>query len=95
MDIAALFQAKLEEELASREEILLPMYHQVAVKFVDLHDTPDRMQEKGCIDVSQRHHYISTTSCSVSCYISLPVLPLITQLHVLLNTSSSDPLIKY
>ena len=35
-----------------REEELSPMYHQVAVKFVDLHDTPGRMQEKGCIDVS-------------------------------------------
>lgn len=27
----------------------MPIYHQVAVQFVDLHDTPGRMQEKGAI----------------------------------------------
>ncbi|NXO40372.1 ACACB carboxylase, partial [Locustella ochotensis] len=32
-----------------REELLLPVYHQVAVRFADLHDTPGRMQEKGVI----------------------------------------------
>ncbi|NXT19294.1 ACAC carboxylase, partial [Syrrhaptes paradoxus] len=32
-----------------REELLLPMYYQVAVCFADLHDTPGRMQEKGVI----------------------------------------------
>ncbi|NWQ59325.1 ACACB carboxylase, partial [Neopipo cinnamomea] len=32
-----------------REELLLPVYHQVAVCFADLHDTPGRMQEKGVI----------------------------------------------
>ncbi|TSL34519.1 Acetyl-CoA carboxylase [Bagarius yarrelli] len=31
------------------EEFLLPIYHQVAVQFADLHDTPGRMQEKGVI----------------------------------------------
>ncbi|XP_052451769.1 acetyl-CoA carboxylase isoform X2 [Carassius gibelio] len=39
----------LEAKLKSREEFLLPIYHQVAVQFVDLHDTPGRMQEKGVI----------------------------------------------
>ncbi|XP_034026120.1 acetyl-CoA carboxylase isoform X2 [Thalassophryne amazonica] len=39
----------LESKLKAREEFLLPMYHQVAVQFVDLHDTPGRMQEKGVI----------------------------------------------
>ncbi|KAJ8286073.1 hypothetical protein GJAV_G00034250 [Gymnothorax javanicus] len=39
----------LEGKLKAREEFLLPMYHQVAVQFVDLHDTPGRMQEKGVI----------------------------------------------
>ncbi|CAH2295134.1 acetyl- carboxylase 2 isoform X4 [Pelobates cultripes] len=38
-----------EKKLKAREELLLPMYHQVAVKFADLHDTPGRMQEKGVI----------------------------------------------
>ncbi|XP_041854600.1 acetyl-CoA carboxylase isoform X2 [Melanotaenia boesemani] len=43
-------QAKeLEAKLKEREEFLLPIYHQVAVQFVDLHDTPGRMQEKGVI----------------------------------------------
>ncbi|NXW84959.1 ACAC carboxylase, partial [Alopecoenas beccarii] len=32
-----------------REELLLPVYYQVAVCFADLHDTPGRMQEKGVI----------------------------------------------
>ncbi|XP_053325093.1 acetyl-CoA carboxylase 2 isoform X2 [Spea bombifrons] len=40
---------QLEMKLKAREEMLLPIYHQVAVKFADLHDTPGRMQEKGVI----------------------------------------------
>ncbi|XP_023198872.1 acetyl-CoA carboxylase 2 isoform X2 [Xiphophorus maculatus] len=40
---------ELEKKLKAREEFLLPIYHQVAVQFVDLHDTPGRMQEKGVI----------------------------------------------
>ncbi|XP_047447248.1 acetyl-CoA carboxylase isoform X2 [Mugil cephalus] len=40
---------ELESKLKAREEFLLPIYHQVAVQFVDLHDTPGRMQEKGAI----------------------------------------------
>lgn len=39
----------LEESMRKREEILAPMYHQVAVHFADLHDTPTRMKEKGVI----------------------------------------------
>ncbi|XP_061527646.1 acetyl-CoA carboxylase isoform X4 [Phycodurus eques] len=39
----------LEAKLKAREEFLLPIYHQVAVQFADLHDTPGRMQEKGVI----------------------------------------------
>ncbi|XP_031712065.1 acetyl-CoA carboxylase isoform X1 [Anarrhichthys ocellatus] len=41
---------ELESKLKAREEFLLPIYHQVAVQFVDLHDTPGRMQEKGVIN---------------------------------------------
>uniref|UniRef100_A0A8C9MV26 acetyl-CoA carboxylase n=1 Tax=Serinus canaria TaxID=9135 RepID=A0A8C9MV26_SERCA len=40
---------QLEKQLKAREELLLPVYHQVAVHFADLHDTPGRMQEKGVI----------------------------------------------
>uniref|UniRef100_A0A2K6UBF6 acetyl-CoA carboxylase n=1 Tax=Saimiri boliviensis boliviensis TaxID=39432 RepID=A0A2K6UBF6_SAIBB len=37
----------LEGQLKAREDLLLPIYHQVAVQFADLHDTPGRMLEKG------------------------------------------------
>uniref|UniRef100_A0A3Q3IDI1 acetyl-CoA carboxylase n=1 Tax=Monopterus albus TaxID=43700 RepID=A0A3Q3IDI1_MONAL len=40
---------ELETKLKEREEFLLPIYHQVALQFADLHDTPGRMQEKGVI----------------------------------------------
>ncbi|XP_074868764.1 acetyl-CoA carboxylase 2 isoform X2 [Carettochelys insculpta] len=40
---------ELEKQLKAREEHLLPIFHQVAVQFADLHDTPGRMQEKGVI----------------------------------------------
>uniref|UniRef100_A0A8C4PAL5 acetyl-CoA carboxylase n=1 Tax=Dromaius novaehollandiae TaxID=8790 RepID=A0A8C4PAL5_DRONO len=40
---------ELEKQLKAREELLLPVYYQVAVRFADLHDTPGRMQEKGVI----------------------------------------------
>ncbi|XP_067395559.1 acetyl-CoA carboxylase 2 isoform X1 [Emydura macquarii macquarii] len=40
---------ELEKQLKAREELLLPIFHQVAVQFADLHDTPGRMQEKGVI----------------------------------------------
>ncbi|CAN7995548.1 unnamed protein product [Ixodes hexagonus] len=42
-------KATLEAELRKRETQLLPMYHQVALSFADLHDMPARMQEKGVI----------------------------------------------
>ncbi|KAK6633678.1 hypothetical protein RUM44_004285 [Polyplax serrata] len=38
-----------EKKIKARETFLTPMYHQVAVQFADLHDTPERMHEKGCI----------------------------------------------
>ncbi|XP_064490125.1 acetyl-CoA carboxylase-like isoform X4 [Ornithodoros turicata] len=40
---------QLQKELSKREQQLLPMYHQVALTFADLHDLPARMQEKGVI----------------------------------------------
>ncbi|XP_073990346.1 acetyl-CoA carboxylase isoform X3 [Rhodnius prolixus] len=42
-------KAALDEKIQNREKYLIPMYHQVAVHFADLHDTPERMQEKGVI----------------------------------------------
>ena len=42
---------QLEQQIVDREKFLMPMYHQVAVHFADLHDTPERMQEKGAIMV--------------------------------------------
>lgn len=44
---------ELEKQLRAREELLLPIYHQVAVHFADLHDTPGKMQERGVITVKQ------------------------------------------
>lgn len=44
-------QVEVEQKIAEREKYLLPMYHQVAVNFADLHDTPERMHEKGTITV--------------------------------------------
>ncbi|XP_067945833.1 acetyl-CoA carboxylase-like [Watersipora subatra] len=43
-------KTELEKELSQREEVLAPIYHQIAISFADLHDTPGRMQEKGCIN---------------------------------------------
>ncbi|KAL1454989.1 hypothetical protein WDU94_009115 [Cyamophila willieti] len=42
-------KSRLENKIAEREKYLAPMYHQVAIHFADLHDTPERMLEKGCI----------------------------------------------
>jgi acetyl-CoA carboxylase / biotin carboxylase 1 len=39
----------LEKQLQARENYLLPIYHQVAVQFADLHDTPGRMLNKNVI----------------------------------------------
>merc|ERR1719283_299670 len=42
-------RAQLDEKLKRREEQLAGVYHQVAVQFAELHDTPVRMKEKGTI----------------------------------------------
>jgi len=39
----------IENELHERESSLMGMYHQVALSFADLHDTPVRMFENNCI----------------------------------------------
>ncbi|KAK1331292.1 hypothetical protein QTO34_009243 [Cnephaeus nilssonii] len=49
-ELSAAERKELENKLKEREEFLLPIYHQVAVQFADLHDTPGRMQEKGVIN---------------------------------------------
>ncbi|XP_037086840.1 LOW QUALITY PROTEIN: acetyl-CoA carboxylase-like [Pollicipes pollicipes] len=48
-EISAERRLELERRLAAREQHLLPVYHQVAIQFADLHDTPVRMLEKGVI----------------------------------------------
>ena len=45
----SLEQEDLEQRVKVREEQLAGVYHQVAVKFAELHDTPVRMKEKGCV----------------------------------------------
>uniref|UniRef100_A0A8C9FBW8 acetyl-CoA carboxylase n=1 Tax=Pavo cristatus TaxID=9049 RepID=A0A8C9FBW8_PAVCR len=48
-ELSAADRKDLESKLKEREEFLTPIYHQVAMQFADLHDTPGRMQEKGAI----------------------------------------------
>ncbi|KAM9625723.1 acetyl-CoA carboxylase 2 isoform 2-T2 [Morphnus guianensis] len=48
-ELSEVQRRELEKQLKAREELLLPMYYQVAMHFADLHDTPGRMQEKGVI----------------------------------------------
>lgn len=40
---------EIQAKIASRERKLIPVYHQVALHFADLHDTPRRMLAKGVI----------------------------------------------
>lgn len=49
LNIDAKERGKIEAEICTRENILESIYHQVAVHFADLHDTPERMLEKNCI----------------------------------------------
>ncbi|XP_043262709.1 acetyl-CoA carboxylase isoform X1 [Colletes gigas] len=42
-------RTEIEAEIHKREQQLDPIYHQVAVHFADLHDTPERMFEKNAI----------------------------------------------
>jgi acetyl-CoA carboxylase/biotin carboxylase 1 len=41
--------AVIENKIQERTQALMHVYHTVAVHFADLHDTPERMLEKGCI----------------------------------------------
>lgn len=41
--------SELEIQIKERVNALLHVYHTVAVHYADLHDTPERMLEKGCI----------------------------------------------
>lgn len=49
-------------QLSKREEHLLPLYHQVAIQFADLHDTAGRMQKKGVINVRSHTLHACLTS---------------------------------
>lgn len=40
----------IEEKIKKRINVLIQVYHTVAVHFADLHDTPERMLEKQCIN---------------------------------------------
>lgn len=41
---------ELETKIKKRTHDMLQVYHTVAVHFADLHDTPERMLEKQCIN---------------------------------------------
>lgn len=55
----------LEGQLKAREQLLLPIYHQVAVQFASLHDKPICMLEKGALTVRAR-------GCGAGCEGSSP-----------------------
>lgn len=57
-ELSAEERLRIETVVAEREQFLMPMYHQVAVHFADLHDTPERMHEKGVISVSSMAKFI-------------------------------------
>ena len=40
---------KIQQQIKAREKILIPVYKQMAIKFMELHDTPNRMAAKGVI----------------------------------------------
>jgi len=42
--------AKVQAKFEQREKELIPLYHQVAVHFADMHDTPRRLKAKDCIN---------------------------------------------
>ncbi|XP_074643040.1 acetyl-CoA carboxylase-like isoform X2 [Tubulanus polymorphus] len=48
-EISKTEREKLEAKIHQRQEQLMPIYHQVAIHFADLHDTAGRMREKGVI----------------------------------------------
>nr|KAG5704977.1 hypothetical protein BaRGS_022819 [Batillaria attramentaria] len=48
-DLSNETKAELQKKIKAREDALAPVYHTVAIKFADLHDTPGRMEEKGVI----------------------------------------------
>ena len=65
-------KSTLETQLKVREDQLAPIYHQVAVAFADLHDTPGRMQEKGVVAVSQPLPIFCLSFCSLSLLFLFP-----------------------
>ena len=48
-DLNVTKRRELEDQLREREIQLLPIYHQIALMFADLHDKAGRMQEKGVV----------------------------------------------
>lgn len=43
-------EKQAQDQIRSREQILLPVYEQIAVQFCELHDTPGRMKAVGVIE---------------------------------------------
>jgi len=39
----------VEKKILNRQNLLLPIYHQIAIKFAELHDTSGRMYTKKCV----------------------------------------------
>lgn len=70
-ELSANDKKALETSLRHREEHLLPIYHQVALTFADLHDTPARMQEKQVIQVSDYNYKLKKINHCLSCKTNL------------------------
>ncbi len=47
--LSAEIQSKIKAKMTEREQLLLPVYSQVAIQFADLHDRAGRMQAKDTI----------------------------------------------
>lgn len=50
----------VRKQIEAREKVLLPVYKQIAIRFVELHDTPNRMAAKGVIKKVLNHVLLST-----------------------------------
>lgn len=62
----------LRVQLGAREEDLSSTFHQVAVEFADLHDTPGRMQKKGCVAVGNGEGWAHLDLVNTICVMDHP-----------------------
>ena len=73
-NLSAEEKKELEKMHHGREHFLAPIYHQVAVHFADLHDTAERMDEKGVVQVGPCFFQLSrsVSACDVNILSTIP-----------------------